>query len=105
MPRGNNLEKNQFVILIPSHNEIKTLKKICLNIRKTGELHDINLFMYVIIHEMAHFACPEIGHGPLFQKIFKKFIEESINIGIYQYTDYNKYPQEYCGLILNSSIV
>jgi predicted metal-dependent hydrolase len=78
---------------------------ICLNSRKTGELHDINLLMYVIIHEMAHFACPEIGHGPLFQKIFKKFIEESINIGIYQYTDYNKYPQEYCGLILNSSIV
>ena len=44
---------------------------ICLNSRKTGELHDINLLMYVIIHEMAHFACPEIGHGPLFQKIFK----------------------------------
>mgnify|MGYP000978029137 FL=1 len=27
---------------------------ICLNSRKTGELHDINLLMYVIIHEMAH---------------------------------------------------
>jgi len=34
MPRGNHLEKNQVIILIPSHNEIKTLKKICLKIRK-----------------------------------------------------------------------
>ena len=30
------MEKNRIVILIPSHNEIKTLKKICLNIKKLG---------------------------------------------------------------------
>jgi len=34
MPRGNNLEKNKIIILIPSHNEINTLKKICLKIKK-----------------------------------------------------------------------
>ena len=34
MPRGNNLEKNKIIILIPSHNEIRTLKKICLEIKK-----------------------------------------------------------------------
>jgi len=28
------LEKNQVIILIPCHNEIKTLKKICLEIKK-----------------------------------------------------------------------
>tara|TARA_B100000780_G_C21098275_1_gene443075 strand:+ start:638 stop:1285 length:648 start_codon:yes stop_codon:yes gene_type:complete len=28
------LEKNQIIILIPSYNEIKTLKKICLEIKK-----------------------------------------------------------------------
>ena len=61
--------------------------------------------MYVVIHEMSHFACPEIGHGPLFQKIFKKFLEESIKIGIYNYEDYNKNSVEYCGMNLNSSIL
>ena len=60
--------------------------------------------MYVIIHEMSHFACPEIGHGPLFQKIFKKFIEESIKIGIYVHTDFFNNPVEYCGMTINSSI-
>lgn len=78
---------------------------ICLKSKKTGDLHNINLLMYVVIHEMAHFACPEIGHGPLFQKIFKKFLEEAINIGIYKYENYSKYPQEYCGINLNSSII
>jgi len=58
---------------------------ICLKSKENKNLHDINLLMYVVIHEMSHFACPEIGHGPLFQKIFKKFLEEAIIIGIYIY--------------------
>jgi hypothetical protein len=61
--------------------------------------------MYVIIHEMAHFACPEIGHGPLFQKIFKKFTEIAIKLNIYNYDNYNTKPVEYCGMILSSTVV
>ena len=78
---------------------------VCLKSKSTGQLHDINLLMYVIIHEMSHFACPEIGHGALFQKIFKKFIEVSIKIDLYHYDDYNTKPIEYCGMILSSSVV
>ena len=78
---------------------------VCLKSKKTGELHDINLLMYVVIHEMAHFACPDIGHGILFKKIFKKFVEEAININLYKKVDYNEYPVEYCGMILSSTIL
>jgi predicted metal-dependent hydrolase len=77
---------------------------VCLKSKTTGHLHDINLLMYVIIHEMSHFACPEIGHGSLFQKIFKKFIEVSIKLNIYSYDDYTSKPIEYCGMILSSSV-
>lgn len=77
----------------------------CLKSKKDDKLHDINLLMYVAIHEMAHFACPEIGHGELFKKIFKKFIEEAIKIKLYTYVDYEVNPVEYCGMILSSSIV
>jgi predicted metal-dependent hydrolase len=77
----------------------------CLHSKKTKELHDINLLMYVAIHEMSHIACPEIGHGDLFKKIFKKFVEEAISIGIYKKIDYSSEPAEYCGMILSSSIV
>ncbi len=78
---------------------------ICLRSKKTNQLHDINLLMYVVIHEMAHMGCPEIGHGNLFKKIFKFFIEESIKIDIYKYTDYGNNPVEYCGMNLSSSII
>jgi predicted metal-dependent hydrolase len=78
---------------------------ICLKSKSTGYLHRINLLMYVVIHEMAHFACPDVGHGDLFKKIFRQFIQEAININIYKKEDFEANPVEYCGMILSSSIV
>jgi len=77
----------------------------CLRSKKTGELHDINLLTYVGIHEISHIACPEIGHGDLFKKIFRMFALEGVNIGIYKKVDYSEIPIEYCGMILSSSII
>ena len=77
----------------------------CLKSKKTKQIHELNLMMYVAIHEMSHFACPEIGHGELFKKIFKFFIEEAIKINIYTKIDYSANNVEYCGMILTSSIV
>src|SRR5438445_471854 len=43
----------------------------CLRSKKdNNHLHDLNLLMYVALHEMAHVACPEIGHTDLFKEIF-----------------------------------
>lgn len=78
---------------------------VCLKSKKTGKLHEINLLMYVVIHEMAHFACHEIGHGELFKKIFRKFAQEAIKIGIYKKEYFESNPVEYCGMVLSSSIV
>ena len=77
----------------------------CLKSRKTNTLHDINLLTYVAIHEMAHIACPEIGHSELFKKIFAKFAEVAIKIGVYNRVDYGSSPVEYCGMMLSSSII
>ena len=77
----------------------------CLKSKKNGKLHTMNLLMYVAIHEISHIACPEIGHGALFKKIFKKFADEATKIGIYKYEDYSATPVEYCGMILSSSIL
>ena len=77
----------------------------CLKSKRTGHLHQINLLMYVAIHEMAHIACPEIGHGELFKKIFKFLTLTAIDINLYTIDDYAKEPVEYCGMVLSSSIV
>ena len=77
---------------------------ICLK-SKIGHFHDINLLTYVAIHEMAHMACPEIGHGDLFKKVFRFLTLEAINFGLYKKVDYRDFPVEYCGMILSSTIV
>jgi hypothetical protein len=69
---------------------------MCLRSKITGKLHDVNLLTYVGIHEMAHMANPEVGHGPLFQKIFNFFIETAINKKLYDPRFLNA-SVEFCG--------
>lgn len=78
---------------------------LCLRSRKTGKLHDINLIMYVVIHELAHVACPEIDHTELFKKIFIFLLKISIELKIYKKVDYQIDPHEYCGLTINENLL
>ena len=77
----------------------------CLRSKKSNKLHQLNLIMYVALHEMAHIACPEIGHGDLFKKIFKFLTEVSIELNLYKLDDYENNPIEYCGMMLSSNIL
>jgi hypothetical protein len=90
----------------------KSEMHVCLRTRDQNEkMYDINLLMYVILHELAHLCNfdrnqnPIHGHGAEFKRIFKFLVVEAIRIGIYNYTDYNKQPNEYCGILINSHIV
>lgn len=77
---------------------------ICIR-SKNINFHDFNLIMYVVIHEIAHIACPDIGHTELFKKIFIFLLNVSIKLNIYKKTDYYINPQEYCGMIINEKIL
>jgi hypothetical protein len=85
---------------------------ICLRTRDEYEkLYDINLLMYVVLHELAH-VCnydedgyPIQGHGNEFKYIFKFLLLEAIKTGIYEYIDYSENPEPYCGIILSTSIL
>jgi hypothetical protein len=85
---------------------------ICLRTRDDLQnAYDVNLLMYVVIHELAHMANyddkyqPILGHGKEFQTIFKLLVKEAMAIGVYSYQDYNSQPQEYCGIQIQSNIV
>lgn len=85
---------------------------VCLRKRDNIErVYDTNLLMYVVLHELAHlcnynkFGEPIQGHGEEFRDIFKFLIIESINLGIYTYEDYTERPKEYCGIIINTTIL
>ena len=77
----------------------------CLRSKSTMKLHNINLLMYVAVHELAHTACPETGHTPLFNKIFKFLLERAIELNLYYYEDYASNPVEYCGMKLYTNIL
>jgi len=77
----------------------------CLRSKKNDKLHDINLLMYVALHEMAHIACPEVGHGELFKKIFKFLTQIAIELDLYKLENYESSPIEYCGMMLSSNIL
>jgi hypothetical protein len=54
---------------------------------------------------MAHSACPEQGHTPLFNKIFHFMLNEAVKINIYVYENYSVSPVFYCGMKLNTNIL
>ena len=78
---------------------------VCLRSKKTHELHNINEILYVVIHEIAHVGCPEIGHTPLFNQINKRLLEYAVECGVYQYKDYDRKPEEYCGIEINTNLL
>ncbi len=78
----------------------------CIRSRKeNNKLHDLNMLMYVVIHEMGHVGCPEFGHTQLFKDIFAFFLTEGIKINIYKKIDFRNNNMEYCGMQITDSII
>jgi len=76
----------------------------CLRARDgTDNLEDINMLIFVAIHEIAHIATAEEGHTDTFWDNMRFLLEEGINIGIYQQQDFTSNPEEYCGMMVTSS--
>ena len=81
---------------------------ICLRSREVGtynNFENMNLIMYVMLHELAHIACPEYGHGELFKRIFAFFTKVAMDLKLYSYVNYSKNPVKYCGLLITDSIL
>lgn len=61
-----------------------------------GDLDELNMNTFVLIHEIAHLGALEYEHGGEFLAVFKKLLRKSMDIGIWKYVDYGKNPQMYC---------
>ena len=80
----------------------------CMRSRNSAtkdNIHDINLMMYVVLHEISHIACPEWGHTPLFKEIFSFITKSASDLKLYVPIDFKNTPQEYCGMTINESII
>jgi hypothetical protein len=77
----------------------------CLRSKYDNSFHDLNLLMYVVLHELSHVGCPEYGHGELFKKIFAFFADCGVKCGVYNKINFGEHSREYCGLIISESII
>lgn len=77
----------------------------CIRNKKTKRIHKFNELLYVAIHEIAHIGCPEIGHGNLFTQINLYLLKKAVCFNLYKYIDYYQNNQDYCGMILTSTIL
>ena len=50
---------------------------------ENGKMYDINTLVFVSLHEVAHYKCPEIGHTPLFHQIHEELLRKATKLGIY----------------------
>lgn len=81
-------------------------EKLILCIRqKDRSFVNLNVVMYVAIHELAHIMTKEVGHTETFWNNFKFLLNEAIEIDIYKKVDFNEEPQDYCGIRITNSVI
>ena len=56
---------------------------LCKNDKKTGEQYHNNQLILVLLHEIGHALCDEVGHTPKFDAIFEDLLEKAKCAGIY----------------------
>jgi len=55
---------------------------LCLK-DENGDYYNTNTLLFVLLHEISHVICPEIGHTELFHDIFSEILEKAYELGIY----------------------
>lgn len=61
---------------------------------ENGQYYDDNMLTYVILHELAHVLCDEVGHTEKYKQIFRSLLERGHQAGLY---DPSKPPiDNYC---------
>ena len=78
---------------------------VCLR-QRNNNFVEINTLMYVIIHELAHICdLTSEQHDEKFWNNFEWLLEHAVNIGIYNYVDYSKDEEPYCGMNITSNVL
>lgn len=60
-----------------------------------------NTLVFVGVHELAHIANDEEGHGTKFQELNKFLLGKATECGVWSFQDYRSQPVRYCGTLIN----
>jgi hypothetical protein len=78
---------------------------MCIRQKGSNAFVDENVLMYVAVHELAHLMTKEIGHTDTFWNNFRFLLTEAMGQKLYTKVEFEKKPEEYCGIHITSSIV
>lgn len=89
------------VILLKGKKSYTINKKrihLCLT-DENGSYYHKNMLIYVLLHELAHVRCDEIGHTEKFHRIFADLLKTAETHGLYDpriptIRDYCEYPSK-----------
>ncbi len=76
---------------------------ICIREKDTDIFLDMNIVIFVAIHELSHIMSKSTGHTEEFWDNMKYLLEVGNKVGIYRPVDYSQYPVNYCGMEINST--
>jgi hypothetical protein len=78
---------------------------LCLRRKdRPEELVDEHTLFFVILHEISHIAnYADVGHTPLFWRVFKFILEEARQSGAHAPANYTVSPVMFCGLKIDYS--
>ncbi len=81
-----------------SFTEDKSVITLCIKDVSTGRIYDINVLMYVVLHEVSHVVTKADGvnsHADEFKNNFAKLLKDAAQKGIYNPS--TPIPPAYCG--------
>jgi hypothetical protein len=55
---------------------------ICMR-DENGGYYDRNFLVYVVLHEISHALCDEVGHTQKFLDIFQQVVDHAAKLGVY----------------------
>ena len=71
--------------------------------RPDGSVHSTRDSMFVTLHELAHVANDEWGHGDSFWEDFRYLLELAERTGVHPFQDLDAEPETYCGKQISST--
>jgi hypothetical protein len=73
--------------------------RICVRDKKSNELfEDPNTSMFILTHELGHVMSKSYGHNAEFKRNFAYITKVAVELGLYQYQNFTKTPETYCGV-------
>jgi hypothetical protein len=87
-------------LIMVEDNESYTINKkvihLCAKDPRNGRYYDKNTLMFVVLHELAHVLCSDVGHTDSFSVINQALLDHAVKCGFYDPS--KPFVKNYCSL-------